>query len=73
MTLGNQLEGINLCDPQMVARFKRAYPEEMAVAQAMLLTGRKPSEFAAKAKLINSSQAATAGAKRASSSSSNPK
>lgn len=40
VTLGNQLDGVHLVDPTLVAAFRAAYPFSMDVAQRMLLTGQ---------------------------------
>eukprot|EP00048_Salpingoeca_helianthica_P007968 m.116662 g.116662 ORF g.116662 m.116662 type:complete len:568 (+) comp14472_c1_seq2:953-2656(+) len=40
ITLGNQLEGVHLVDPDLIDRFKAVYPGPVEQAQRMLLTGR---------------------------------
>lgn len=39
VTLGNQLDGVHLVEPEMVARFRQSYPYSLETTQRMLLTG----------------------------------
>eukprot|EP00039_Didymoeca_costata_P003135 m.65375 g.65375 ORF g.65375 m.65375 type:complete len:503 (-) comp11731_c0_seq1:84-1592(-) len=40
VTLGNQVHGVNLLEPDVVERFKKAYPYDSQTTQRVLLTGK---------------------------------
>lgn len=41
VTLGNQLEGVGIKDPEMLERFNKAYPYQPEVVHRMLMNGNK--------------------------------